>query len=176
VVTLAREARVDEFIRLFTSHEPRLRAYVLTLVSRWSDAEEVMQQCNLVLWQKFDQFRPGTNFFAWACQIARLEVLDHRKRRGRERVLFGDEFVDAVARESAAMAGELSDRQAALQHCLEKVPPHHRDLLHRRYGEGGSVEAVAAAVGRSVEAVYKALARIRQALHDCITRRLALGE
>lgn len=173
MATLAREARVDEFIRLFTSHEPRLRAYVLTLVSRWSDAEEVMQQCNLVLWEKFGQFQAGTNFFAWACQIARFEVLDYRKRRGRDRLLFGDEFVDAVARQAAAMSGELADRQAALEHCLEKVPPHHRDLICRRYTDGGSVEAVAAAVGRSAEAVYKALARIRQSLFDCITRTLA---
>src|ERR1022692_4743944 len=77
--------RADEFIQLFTGHESRLRAYVLSLVPRWSDAEEIVQQCSVILWKKFDHFQSGTNFFAWACQIARLEVKDYRKKQKRER-------------------------------------------------------------------------------------------
>jgi RNA polymerase sigma-70 factor (ECF subfamily) len=173
---LSSQGRVDEFIRLFTSHEPRLRAYVLTLVPRWSDAEEVMQQCNLVLWQKFPQFQSGTNFFAWACRVARFEVMDFRKRQGRERALFSDAFVDAVAQETSAMSGELSDRLSAMQECIEKLPAEHRRMLLLRYTGSGSIEQVASSLHRSVEAAYKALSRIRHALHDCVTRRLALGK
>ncbi len=170
---VGQQNRVDEFIQLFTSHEPRLRAYVLTLVCRWTDAEEVMQQCNLVLWQKFDAFQSETNFFAWSCQVARLEVMDFRKRRGRERAIFSDSFIDVVADEAAEMAEELSDRQTALQQCLEKLPQQHRRLLHWRYAESVSIEDVAGRTGRSIEAAYKTLSRVRQVLHDCITRTLA---
>jgi RNA polymerase sigma-70 factor (ECF subfamily) len=173
---VGQQDRVGEFIQLFTSHEPRLRAYVLTLVARWSDAEEVMQQCNLVLWQKFGAFQGGTNFFAWACQIARLEVLDFRKRRGRERALFSDAFVESIAAEASGMADELSDRQAALQHCMEKLSDEHRNLLHRRYADAATIEHLARAMGRSADAVYKTLSRVRQMLHDCISRTMALGK
>ncbi len=168
--------RVDEFIQLFTAHEPRLRAFVLTLVPRWSDAEEVMQQCNLVLWKKFSTFQQGTNFFAWACQIARFEAKDFRKRQARENVLFSDEFVDAVADEAAVMAGELGDRQAALQRCIEKLSPTHRKMLQMRYDAHGSVEGVSKALNRSMDAVYKALSRIRQGLLECVTRTLAADQ
>ena len=42
------------------------------------DAEDVLQEANLVLWRKFDQYQEGTNFFAWACQIIRYEVLKYQ--------------------------------------------------------------------------------------------------
>jgi RNA polymerase sigma-70 factor (ECF subfamily) len=67
---------VEQFIRIVASHEARLRCYVLSLVPRWADADEIMQEVNVVLWQKFEQFQPDSNFFAWACQIARFKVND----------------------------------------------------------------------------------------------------
>ena len=45
-------------------------------------------------------------------------------------------------------------------------------LVRLRYAEGGSIEAVAAAIGRTLEATYRALSRIRHTLHDCVTRTL----
>src|SRR5207245_545329 len=113
------------------------------------------------LWKKFEQFQPGTNFFAWGCQIARFEVRKHAAARGRDRSLFTDAFVDAVAPQAEAMAGEVSARRQALEHCLGKLPAEQRRMLGLRYEQGGSIESVAAAFDRSVEATYKALSRIR---------------
>jgi RNA polymerase sigma-70 factor (ECF subfamily) len=59
---MAEPARADEFVRLYSTHERRLRAYVLCLLPRWSDAEEVSQQVSLILWKKFDRFRAGSIF------------------------------------------------------------------------------------------------------------------
>ncbi len=170
------QARADEFIQLFTANESSLRAYVLSLVPRWTDAEEIVQQCSVVLWKKFSQFRTGTNFFAWACQVARLEVKDYRRRQKRDRVVFSDEFIEAIADDALASQSELLVRLGALQHCVEKLSRDQRELLRLRYNDSGSIDSVAAAVNRSVDAVYKSLSRIRQALHDCINRTLAVGD
>ena len=176
VVGASRDSRADNFIALYTSHEARLRAFILSLVPRWSDAEEIAQRCSMILWKKFDQFRLGTSFFAWACQIARLEVKEYRKSAGRQRVLFTDAFVDAVATEVFEMQAELPNRLRILQICIEKLPPKHRELLRLRYNEGKSVKSLARTLNRSLDAVYKGLSRIRQMLHDCISRTLATGD
>jgi len=63
---MSSEERVKDFMRLFTSNEPRLRAFAMSLIPNWADAEDVMQQANLVLWSKFEQFELGTDFYAWA--------------------------------------------------------------------------------------------------------------
>jgi RNA polymerase sigma-70 factor (ECF subfamily) len=162
--------RIDEFIRLLTGHDARLRAYVLTLVTRWADAEDVMQQVNLVLWQKFATFRPGSNFFAWACEIARLEARSFRARTRRDSAVFREAFVDAVAAESDTMAEELAERQFALEQCLQKLPGPQRMMVRLRYERNAKVEEVARELGRSVDAVYKALGRVRQALFRCVSR------
>lgn len=170
---MTHDVRADNFIALYTAHESRLRAFILSLVPRWSDAEEIAQRCSIILWKKFDQFRPGTSFFAWACQVARLEVKEYRKSVGRQRALFSDEFVEAVVNEVAEMQDDLAGRIRILQTCVEKLPPRHRELLHLRYHEGKSVKAVARTVNCSLDAVYKGLSRIRQSLYDCINRTLA---
>ena len=167
--------RADEFIQLFTGHESRLRAYVLSLVPRWSDAEEIVQQCSVVLWKKFDHFQSGTNFFAWACQIARLEVKDYRKKQKRERRIFSDELVDMIADEIFEIRDEFPARLRALQGCVEKLSRDQRELLRLRYDENGKIESIAQSVHRSVDAVYKSLSRIRLALHDCVNRAMATG-
>ena len=58
--------RYDEFAGLVRLHTGQVLAYINALVLDWNDADDLFQETCLVLWQKFDEFRPGTNFLAWA--------------------------------------------------------------------------------------------------------------
>ncbi|MFO0807919.1 MAG: sigma-70 family RNA polymerase sigma factor [Gemmataceae bacterium] len=165
--------RVDEFVRLLAQHQRRLYLYVVSLVPRPGDAEEVLQETNLVLWREFGQFRPGTNFAAWACRVAFHQVLAWRKKRQRDRLEFSDEFLAAVAAEAEATDELLECRCRALATCLTRLPPHHRTLIQLRYSEGHGIDTIAEQLGRTVDAVYRALSRIRRELHECVTRSLA---
>ena len=167
--------RVDEFIRLFTEFEPRVHAYVLSLTPDWTEAEEILQETNAVLWAKFDEFEPGSSFFAWACQIVRFKVLEFQRSRGvrGRRVMQLDPAVlEQIEADTVKMADELADRQRALSSCLSKLPPRDRDLIERRYVDSASPQSVAQQLGRTTEAIYKALQRIHTILHDCIRNRI----
>lgn len=168
-------ARVESFVSLIAQHQRHLRLFVLSLVPYPEDAEDILQETHLVLWREFHRYEPGTNFAAWACAVAGNQALAWRKKRQRDRLVFSDEFLTAVSAELIARADGLEERAAALTGCVERVPPHHRELLRLRYTEGCSVEAIAGQLGRSTEAVYRALSRVRQALHDCVTGTLASG-
>lgn len=167
--------KVDRFVRLLGQNQRRVFLYVLTLVPNATEAEEVLQNTNLVLWREFDTFQPGTNFAAWACRVALNQVLAWRKKRSRDRLEFSDAFLEAVGREAADAADALEDRTRALAGCLAKLPADHREMVRLRYTENLPIDAVAAAAGRTTEATYRALSRIRQVLHDCVTRTLAAG-
>jgi RNA polymerase sigma-70 factor (ECF subfamily) len=164
--------RVEEFTALFTHHASRLTGYVMSLVPNWADAEEVLQNTNSVLWKKFDQFAPGSDFFAWACQIARHEVMHYRRSKGRERVRFGDEFIEAIADEAVTFAGELDGLRTALAGCIGKLPEKDRQVIEERYREGATTRSAADVLGRSIDAVYKALGRVRKSLLECIEHEL----
>jgi RNA polymerase sigma-70 factor (ECF subfamily) len=165
--------QVPEFIRLLTSHEVRLRAFAFSLIPHWADAEEVLQDAHLVMWKKFDQFTLGTSFYSWACRIIHLTAKDFRKRSGRSKIVFCDEFLDHVAAQSVTLEDTLVERERLLTGCIEKLKAKHQQMLHLRYQQAQTVEQVATAQGSTVKAIYQALSRVHRMLHDCVERRLA---
>jgi len=173
---VADRVNVPEFIRLFTSHEPRLRAFAFSLIPHWADAEEVLQDANLIMFKKFDQFQLGTSFFSWACKIIHLKAKDFRQRQGREKLRFGDEFLGLVAQEIAELETDLAERERVLSACVSRLKEKHRQMLHLRYQRQMKMDEVAAALGVSVGATYKALERAYKSLSECIERRLTATE
>src|SRR4051812_17827930 len=149
------------FVQLLGQHQRRLFLYVMTLVPCWNDAEEIMQETNLVLWREFDRFQPGTSFAAWACRIALNRMLAWRKRQRRDRLKFGVDFLEALAETAIDEVEHLEERSKLLARCLEKLPERQRALLRLRYLEGHDVPAISRELRRSTDAVYRALSRIR---------------
>ena len=152
-----------------TQHQRRIFAYIYTLVPDRYDAEDLLQETSLVICEKFDVFKEGTDFVAWACQIAYWRVRYARQKFARSKVVFQQELVDALAQTAAVMPEELDQRHEALAHCLQKLPARDRELVLTRYEPGSGVPEAAKRSGRSLEAAYKALARIRKLLLDCVT-------
>jgi RNA polymerase sigma-70 factor (ECF subfamily) len=163
------------FLRLFIQNERRLYAYILTLLPNRADADDVLQEASLVMWDKFDPDRPPADFAAWGCRVAYYKVLDSYKRDQRDRVRFSRVMLERVAEAAAEQAGvlRLDDRREALAGCVEKLGPRDRELLARRFADGATTQSASDQTGRSVEAVYKAVAKLRQTLFDCVQRTLA---
>lgn len=162
-----------EFLRLFTTHEPAVRAFVRRLVPSRADADDILQEVAIVLWEKFDEFRPDGNFKAWACGVGRFKVLSWLRDKGRDRLVLDSEVVALIAEESMEVESRLDQQRVALESCFEKVPPKGRDLLVRAYQRGSRIQDVAKTSGRSAGGFYQWLHRMRKLLHECITRKIA---
>ena len=83
----------DGFVKLMTAHQGRLYAYVLSLLGDPDQANDVLQEANLVLWRTAGEFQMGSNFRAWAFRIAHFQVMAHRQRQLRDRLVFDDEML-----------------------------------------------------------------------------------
>src|SRR3954467_11250694 len=158
---------------LMTKHQRQIFAYIYALVPNRYDAEDLLQETCVVICEKFDEFEEGTDFVAWACQIAYWRVRYSRQKYARSKVVFDQEIVDVIAQTADSLADELDERHEALERCLAKLHPRDRDLLIARYEPGGGVEEAARRSGRTIPTAYKALARLRKLLLDCVTTRLA---
>lgn len=166
----------EEFVQLFTRAQRSLYLLILAQVGNVTAAEEILQETNLVIWAKMAQFQPGSNFDAWARQIATYEVLKYRQRRQRDRLTFSDDFLNAVSEEVAMGASEMQLRQEALRYCLGKLSARDRELVELRYQPGQSGRDLALLLGRPRNSISQSLGRIRKALLECIQRRLAVAE
>lgn len=162
----------EEFVQLFTRTQRRLYLTILSQVPRPDDAEEILQNANVVIWSKCQQFQMGTSFFSWAMKIASLEILKFRQKHARDRLQFSEEFVRTVAERLEEESSQFDLRRRALSHCLTKLRPDDRELIRRRYAGGTRGKAVAAQIGRPANSVYQSLGRIRRTLLECIERNL----
>jgi RNA polymerase sigma-70 factor (ECF subfamily) len=170
---------IRDFVRLYSSNSRRLYGYILCFVPNWSDAEDLLQDTASIMWTKFSEFTPGTDFIRWACRIARFVVANHyRKKKTRQRQLhLNTELWESIAQ--AAESSELlyrDDRIEALQRCLAKLREKDQKLIRWRYEAGSSIRNIAKAIGRSIDAVYKSLSRIHYQLLCCIEQKLRMEE
>ncbi len=165
-----------EFVAHLTSAQMSIYAAILVLLPDRALASDLLQKTNVTLWQKREEFVPGSNFFAWARRIARYHVLNERRKFGRERVMFDDAlFKELVERQASRdeEATELQPQVSALRKCLEQLKPEQREMIQKRYTPNGSVEELAQQTGKSEAAISQLLYRLREILRNCIEMRLA---
>ena len=161
-----------DFVQLFTRSQRRLYLFILSQVQSPNQAEEILQDTNVIVLAKHHQFQPGTNFLAWSCQIANYEILKFRAKRKREKLVFSDDVLQMVAAEALTRADDLELRRTALMDCLTRLRPRDRELIQSRYAPGHTGKDLAEEVGRPANSVYQSLGRIRRSLWECIQRRL----
>lgn len=159
------------FVELLGKSERQLNAFVLALVPNWPDADEVVQQTRIRLWEQFDKYDPTLDFGAWARTIAYYQVLTYRKQVGRRGALLSDVVLEQLAAD-ANQLDDLAPRKEALNECLKRLSPPQRALLAQCYGGSTSIREVSEGLGRSFTAVRQTLFRLRQLLYRCIEQRL----
>ncbi|WP_236782746.1 sigma-70 family RNA polymerase sigma factor [Anaerohalosphaera lusitana] len=163
----------EVFLRLLMANRRAIYSFVLSLVGSWSDADDVMQDTVTVMWRKYADFEEGTNFRAWAMQIARFKVFEHQRSK-KERTGFDVEILKDLSSQSLRNSEDLDHRIEILQECLDKLAKKDRRLLKLRYEQDFSIKEVAKQTRRPFYGLYKAMARIHTSLLLCVRRGLRL--
>ena len=163
-----------EFTALYAPCQRRLYAYILMLVGDPLAAHDILQDTNVVLWEKFGDFEKGTNFFAFAREVARYRVLRYRQIHSRGIVLMEPALLEAIIdRVHGGDDDADRDYHAALRECLGKLSDSDGSLIRQRYTPGFTVKDFAESSGRTENAVSQSLKRIRQLLKTCIERTIS---
>lgn len=157
-----------EFVQLLTSNQSRLYAYVLSLLGDRTQAEDVLQETNAVLWRKSHDFELGSNFGAWMLKIAYFQVMAHRRRLTRDRLFFDDDFLQDIAADAEQQCEWQGEKRRRLGDCIEKLTERYQELIRRRYSEGATLKSIAAQSGQSESSIKQALYRARIALIECV--------
>jgi RNA polymerase sigma-70 factor, ECF subfamily len=169
------DLRNREFVRLLAEHERHLEAYVHALIPAWQDAEDVLQNTKLRLWEQFDSFRPEGDFAAWAIAIAGYMVRTHRTLSQRQRVCFSDDLLEKISQHIPAPSSRQDDRILALVECVGALTSTSRKLLRLFCTGQRKIKDIAHELGQTPSATYSALYRIRWSLFDCVQERLKKG-
>lgn len=158
----------QEFLRLLGQHERGLQAYVLAMVPNWNDADDIMQEVRIRLWEQFEAYDSTKDYGNWARTIARYQVLTFREKCSRDKMLFVPEFFDAISEESAVASGEFEIRRGAIATCVQKLTSVKRKLLMRYYSGTKTMRELADEQGKSFNSVRHSIPRIRRQVANCV--------
>ncbi|TLD70856.1 sigma-70 family RNA polymerase sigma factor [Phragmitibacter flavus] len=164
--------RQEEFVVLLNGAHALLLRYIMSLLGNRHDAEDVLQRTSLLMWRRFATFEPGTDFIAWATTVAFYETRNFQRSTGRSHLEFEDELLQTLATERESHLLQWHPRMEALEACIEKLDPQHRDLVDAIYLEGIEAATLAQQQGRAIQTIYNKLNFIRRALAECVQRRM----
>ncbi|BCX46731.1 DNA-directed RNA polymerase sigma-70 factor [Haloferula helveola] len=173
-----RSSKDDEIVQLLVKHQNALRAFLVSLMPGRTDMEDVMQETSLVIWQKRDEFEPGTEFKAWMFSVARFRVMAYwRDQKRRRESAMPEELLNRLAEQAAEEGFEgIEKRSEFLGECIQSLRPEDRALVLRRHLAGAKPGQLAEEMGRTSNSVRVSLHRIRSILRHCIRRRTHLAE
>ena len=102
------------FIESLTRHQAALEAFCHANLANREDAREVLQATCVKLWQKAADWNPDTEFLPWAFTVARFTILSHYRDQKRDRLVFDEDVIKAMADEIEEAATAFDNRREAL--------------------------------------------------------------
>src|SRR5471030_1900865 len=90
-------AAQQRFLSLFLRSEREIFRYVAALVPNVADAEDIVQQTALALWEKFEAYDPAQPFTPWACWFALNKTRQWIERHQRWRALINGGLAEELA-------------------------------------------------------------------------------
>src|SRR5436853_7117642 len=122
-------AAQQRFLSLFLRSEREIFRYVAALVPNVADAEDIVQQTALALWEKFDAYDPSQPFTPWACRFALNKTKQWIERRQRWQMLLEHGLAEELAQRRPELQPEFERRLQHLDRCLGRLLPAQRSLV-----------------------------------------------
>jgi len=170
---MARHLTDAQFVDLLASSQGRLEVLALALVRPRTDADDVLQNASITLWEKRGEYDADRKFFPWASGVVMIEVLRYRQKKAKDKLVFDEALIGTLSTEYVTQADELDLRRQLLPYCIAKLSDGDRELLEDRYDSNVALKKMSEQRSRPLPTLYSALARIRVSLFRCIEAKLA---
>jgi RNA polymerase sigma-70 factor (ECF subfamily) len=173
LVRRAQKMEPEAFGQLYEAHFDRVYRYMRLRVRNQADAEDLTQQVFLKALEHIGSYRyRGMPFAAWLFRIAHNQVVDHWKKKSRDkgRVMPLDQVDEAkmVCDDDPASLAERAADIAVVAAACDNLSPGQREVISLRFAGGLSVAETARAMRKSEGAVkvlqHAALVKLRRIL------------
>ncbi|MBN2513779.1 MAG: sigma-70 family RNA polymerase sigma factor [Sedimentisphaerales bacterium] len=162
--------QLKNFMGLLVPHQRQIHAFILYLVVNRADADDILQETLVEMWNKFNEYKDGTNFVAWGLTIAKFKVLQFIQKSKNYRFHFDPQLLELLEHEAIRKNGvhTHNERVEILKECVSKLQTKEKVMLDLRYEKNLTFEGISRQFGVSVPAIYKALGRTHARLAQCI--------
>lgn len=180
LMRLIRQGSHQAFAILVRRHTDRFYAAAFRLSGRVSEAEDLVQDAFMKIWQKPDVWKDdrGAKFTTWFYRILVNQNIDRMRKN--QKMVSGETILPFIADSKAdpEMAAGTSEEQVRLERALSALPERQRTALTLCFYEGLSNAEAAGAMGVKTKALESLLMRAKTGLREYLNQNnnLAKGD
>ena len=164
------------YMSLLSKNYQRIYNFILLLVSNHNNADDIMQETSILMFEKFNCFEQGTDFLAWAKTIARYKTLEYLRKQKSDKMVFNPDILELIEQDYEKHFSQRDDMVDKLRKCVSVLPHVDRQLLGLRYYEDISAVDIAKRFGCSFQKIYRDISRINSTLLHCIKHKIRMEE
>lgn len=157
LIKRARDGHPDAFEQIYRRFERPVYTVALRLLGDREEAQDVLHDTMLRLFERIASFRGESPFWAWLRQIAVNQALMRLRRRGT--VNYSDEPPEPELDAGEQLLPPAAADHALLLRALEQLPANTRSVIWLYHVEGYTHEEIALAMERSLSFSKSQLAR-----------------
>lgn len=132
------------FEEIFDYFGPRLKAYLLRLGAQGGQAEELVQEVMITLWQKANLFDPSkSSLSTWLFRVARNRHIDSLRREKRGELDEDDPYLQPQGEVDAGEQMDSEQRDERVRECLKALPEEQLSLVRLAFFKGLSHSQIA---------------------------------
>ena len=170
---LLRVATGDQpaFEALYRSTSGKLLGICLRVLSDRTEAEDVLQDVYVTVWNKAGQFDASrASPITWLAMIARNKAIDRLRATPAAARTAPIELAETVADPTASPVSEAEAavENARLGHCMEQLEARRRSLIRTAFFEGATYEELARRIGSPIGSVKSWIRRGLMQLRACL--------
>lgn len=165
------------FNQLVRDHSEQLWWHVRRMVGSHQDADDLMQDIFLKVWQSLPGFRGDSQLSTWVWRIATNETLNHLRRervRATLRLQAADELLESRIMADPFFNG--TEAQRELAKAVARLPEKQRQVFVMRWWDELPYEQISAITGTSVGALKASYHLARQKVQERIQSNIFTDE
>ena len=155
-----------------------LYSLALRILNDKSEAEDVVQEVFLALWEKAGTFEADRgSAFGWAVTLTRNRAIDRLRTRRRRSTLLSESFVEDLPGGQSAIDPDSADdlmfkeKSVAVRAALASLPPDQLRAVELAYFSGLTQQEIASRLSEPLGTVKARIRRGLIKLRDTLTRR-----
>lgn len=168
---------VQKLMTELVAHQEVLRAFVGAALSCYpDDIDDVVQNANLAVIRRVDDFDPARPLLPWLIAFAKRQILAFRSKCGAERLVFDEAALERLAETYVTCDSADLPVMTRLAICKRKLDEETRKMLEERYGDDRKPRELAKLHGTTSREIRNRLTYARRKLAECIMRLCRISE
>jgi len=168
LIEMFRSGDASAFHYLIDRHRGLIRMQIHKFFGATPDAEDIMQDISLSLWQKRDGWKPGlAKFSTWLYKVVANRCIDLLRQK---KEIMGDNRLDHIVSSIISAEDRISESQISsqLRALLADLPEQQRTALKLFYYDDTDISQICVQMRLSDQAVRSLLKRGKQKLRHVL--------